>query len=131
LRRLRYGITGRLDREAATIAALRSRPVLAEPQTMVEGRRADVLALRDRARRSLSATLDRAGDNLAHTRARVTALSPQATLDRGYAVLQRADGGVVRRSVDAAVGDALRARIAEGELTVEVRATAAPARPAG
>jgi exodeoxyribonuclease VII large subunit len=100
---------------------------MADPGSMVEPRRADVLAARDRARRSLAAALDRAGDNLAHTRARVTALSPAATLHRGYAVLQTADGAVVRRPTDVAEGDRLRARLAEGDLPVQV----AGDRPAG
>lgn len=130
-RRLRHSIVARLDREAAIVLSLRSRPCLAEPQTMIDGRRAEVLALRDRSRRTTSAALDRADDNLAHTRARVTALSPQATLDRGYAVLQREDGSVVRRAEDTTVGDLLRGRVAQGELTVEVRATAAPTTATG
>jgi exodeoxyribonuclease VII large subunit len=100
---------------------------MADPGSMVEPRRADVLAARDRARRSLAAALDRAGDNLAHTRARVTALSPAATLQRGYAVLQTADGAVVRRPADVVEGDRLRARLAEGDLSVQV----AGDRPAG
>jgi exodeoxyribonuclease VII large subunit len=129
-RRLRAALATRLDREAATVAALRSRPCLADPQTIVEGRHHDVVALRDRGRRSLAAALDRGADNLAHTRARVTALSPAATLERGYAVLQRADGQVVRRADDTAVGETLRARLAVGELTVEVGTTAAAATPA-
>jgi exodeoxyribonuclease VII large subunit len=130
-RRLRNSIVSRLDREVAIVLSLRSRPCLAEPQTMVDGRALEVLALRDRARRTLSGALDRADDNLAHTRARVTALSPQATLERGYAVLQREDGSVVRRAMDTTVGELLRGRVAQGELTVEVRATAAPAIAAG
>jgi exodeoxyribonuclease VII large subunit len=69
----------------------------------------------------LTAALDRADDNLAHTRARVTALSPAATLERGYAVLQRPDGRVVRRAADVTGGTLLRARLAVGELAVEVR----------
>ena len=60
------------------------------------------------------------GDNLAHTLARVTALSPAATLQRGYAVLQTDAGAVVRRPADVAAGDRLRARLAEGELAVQV-----------
>lgn len=122
-RRLRTGVTARLDREAATLLALRSRPVLAEPASMVEARQLDVVALRDRSRRWLTTALDRAGDNLSHTRARVTALSPAATLGRGYAVLQRRDGSVVRRPDDTTVGETLRARVAGGELTVDVRTT--------
>ena len=39
--------------------------------------------------------LDRAGDDIGHQRARARALSPLATLQRGYAVLQDADGHVV------------------------------------
>ncbi len=63
---------------------------------MVDERRAEVDALTDRSRRTLGHLLDRADAELAHTLARVVALSPAATLRRGYAVLQRADGSVVR-----------------------------------
>ena len=109
-----------LDREAAALRAVRSRPVLSDPHNLLTPRSDDVARLRDRGRRGLGAALDRAADNLAHTRARVAALSPAATLQRGYAVLQRADGHVVRRPDDVAAGDPLRARLAEGELAVEV-----------
>ena len=51
--------------------------------------------LRDRARRTLGHRLDRAADDIGHQRARARALSPLATLQRGYAVLQDADGHVV------------------------------------
>lgn len=109
-----------LDRETAALRSLRSRPCLADPLTMLEPRAAEVLAVRQRARRVLAAALDRAEDNLEHTRARVGALSPAATLERGYAVLQHSDGAVVRRASDVAAGDALRARLAEGEIGVRV-----------
>jgi exodeoxyribonuclease VII large subunit len=109
-----------LDREATSLRAATSRPCLADPLTMLAPRAADVTALRQRARRVVGAALDRAGDNLAHTRARVTALSPAATLERGYAVLQDSAGHVVRAAGDVSVDDLLRARVAEGELTVRV-----------
>lgn len=109
-----------LDRETAALRAVLSRPVLADPRSMLAPRSVEVAALRDRSRRVLSASLDRAGDNLAHTLARVTALSPAATLERGYAVLQTADGHVVRRPTDVAPGDVLRARVAEGGFAVRV-----------
>jgi exodeoxyribonuclease VII large subunit len=111
-----------LDREQSALRATRSRPALADPTSVLEPRRAEVLAARDRARRSLSVALDRAADNLEHTLARVTALSPAATLQRGYAVLQRADGAVVRSPGDVDVDAELRARVADGELTVRVTA---------
>ena len=107
----------RLEREAATLAALRSRPALADPLAMLTTRARDVEELRERARRCLTARLDRATDDLRHTRARVRALSPAATLERGYAVVQRRrDDAVVRRPADVTDGEALRLRLAEGEL---------------
>ena len=72
------------------------------------------------ARRTLRHLLDRADSELAHTHARVVALSPAATLQRGYAVLQRADGHVVRDPAEVAADEALRARVAEGEFAVRV-----------
>ena len=56
--------------------------------------------------------------------ARLRALSPAATLQRGYAIVQRgSDAAVVRASADVAAGDALRVRLAEGELAAKVVAT--------
>ena len=121
LRRRNLGaVRALLDRESAALRAVRSRPCLADPLTMLAPRAGEVAALRQRGRRVVVASLDRAGDNLSHTRARVRALSPAATLERGYAVLQDGGGHVVRRADDVTVGDLLRARLAEGELTVAV-----------
>jgi exodeoxyribonuclease VII large subunit len=55
---------------------------------------------------------------LAGLRGQVTALSPQATLDRGYAVVQRMDGGIVRDAATVADGEPLTARVAAGTLHV-------------
>ncbi len=107
-----------LDREERGLAAALSRPSIAAPRRMVEEREAHVRALADRARRTLGHLLDRADSELAHTRARVEALSPGATLRRGYAVLQREDGSVVRAPDQVAPDDRLRARVADGEFGV-------------
>jgi exodeoxyribonuclease VII large subunit len=48
------------------------------------------------------------------------AVSPLATLGRGYAILQREDGQAVRRAADVGIGDTLRARLAEGGLRLRV-----------
>jgi len=68
---------------------------------------------RDRLRRRLRSLLDGAGADLTHVRARIRALSPQATLDRGYAVVRRPDGTVLRDAADAS--GTLRIRVARGE----------------
>jgi exodeoxyribonuclease VII large subunit len=113
-------VLGRVEREQHALDALVSRPVLADPHSGLDARVRETRDLRARAGRCLGQQLDRAYDDLAHTRARVAALSPAATLERGYAVVQRADGAVVRRPADVLVGDALRVRLAEGELSATV-----------
>ncbi|MEU4421945.1 exodeoxyribonuclease VII large subunit [Actinoplanes sp. NPDC024001] len=122
--RLDRAVLGMIDRERQRIEAWRSRPVLARPESLIDQRAAEVTALRDRAGRSLEHRVRRADDELRHTVARLRALSPAATLQRGYAIVQRADGHVVRAADEVAAGDLLRIRLADGEL----QATAAEER---
>jgi exodeoxyribonuclease VII large subunit len=110
-----------LDREQHRLDAIRSRPSLARPHTMLDARTAEVAALRDRATRCLTHRLDRAGTELDHTLARLRTLSPAATLQRGYAIVQRGDdGAIVRAPADVAAKDSLRIRLADGELSATV-----------
>ncbi|GAA4247561.1 exodeoxyribonuclease VII large subunit [Dactylosporangium darangshiense] len=118
--RLDRSLRGLLDREQHRLDALRSRPSIARPLTMVDVREADVAAVRERARRNLLHRLDRAGTALEHTLARLRTLSPKATLQRGYAIVQRADGAVVRAPEDVAAGERLRIRLADGTLAATV-----------
>jgi exodeoxyribonuclease VII large subunit len=120
-RRARHTVTRYLEGEAHRLAALRSRPVLADPVSAVRLRHSDVDGLLERARRRMTARLDAAEEDLVHRRARVAALSPAATLQRGYAIVQRPDGTVVRRSADVAPGDPLRIRLAEGTVPAKVQ----------
>ncbi|NED58610.1 exodeoxyribonuclease VII large subunit, partial [Micromonospora aurantiaca] len=57
---------------------------------------------------------------LSHTRARLLALSPAATLERGYAIVQREDGSVVRESAAVKDGEHLHVRLSDGRLDVAV-----------
>jgi exodeoxyribonuclease VII large subunit len=118
--RLDRAVLGMLDREAHRVDALRSRPVLARPQVMLDQRAADLGALRDRAARCLEHRVAAAVEALRHTTARLRGLSPAATLERGYAIVHRADGQVVRAAREVAKGDPLRVRLADGELTATV-----------
>jgi exodeoxyribonuclease VII large subunit len=109
-------VSGRLERELAWLTSVRTRPALADPVREVERQAERALALRDRARRCVDAALTRTAGELAHTRARLVALSPAATLRRGYAIVQRPDGSVVRAAADVAAGDDLLIRLAEGRI---------------
>ncbi|WP_122816604.1 exodeoxyribonuclease VII large subunit [Nocardioides pantholopis] len=114
--RIRATTRAMLEREQSGLDALRSRPVLADPRHLLDVRRDEVLALRGRARRTLSHALDRAADDVGHQRARARALSPLATLQRGYAVLQDAEGHVVTSVAQVAAGAAISVRVADGRV---------------
>ncbi|HKD99169.1 MAG TPA: exodeoxyribonuclease VII large subunit [Micromonosporaceae bacterium] len=108
-------LTASLDRERQRLDALRSRPVLARPEVIVDSRETEVGALRQRADRVFGHRLERAATDVEHTVARLRALSPAATMDRGYAIVQREGGAVVRHPDEVDKGDPLRIRVAGGE----------------
>ena len=112
----RTALEHRLAREESALAALRSRPALAAPQRLLDDAAAVVGQARERTRAALDARLRRGGDEVEHLAAQVRALSPAATLARGYAVVQAADGRVVTGPDEVADGDPLRLRLARGEL---------------
>jgi exodeoxyribonuclease VII large subunit len=118
--RARQVLAGRLEQQERWLESVRTRPVLASPDRLLHGREEDVLGLRTRARRTLVHRVEGAERDLEHARARVAALSPAATLDRGYAVVQKADGSLVRNPSEVVDGERLRVRVAGGRLTVRV-----------
>ncbi len=119
--RLNRAVRHHVDREQQRLDALRSRPVMARPVTMIDSRSEQVSMLRGRAARTLGHRIDRAEGDLHHTLARLRALSPLKTLERGYAIVARAaDNVVLLDPADVAPGDALRIRLAGGELPAKV-----------
>ncbi|MGI8529327.1 MAG: exodeoxyribonuclease VII large subunit [Geodermatophilaceae bacterium] len=118
--RLRRTTLARLTSEQQWLDAARSRPVLADPTLLLRLRIADDDGLRERLRRQIRQWVEAAGADLSHARARVTALSPAATLNRGYAVVQQPDGRVLLDADHVAAGDRLRVRLAAGRLDVTV-----------
>jgi exodeoxyribonuclease VII large subunit len=111
-----------VDGEARALADLRARPVLADPRSLVEARVVEVDDLRERGRRAFDHVLARAHDDITHQRARARALSPLATLERGYAVVQRAEGDVVTSVGDVESGSALSIRVADGRIAATTTA---------
>src|SRR5215475_12181594 len=105
-------LSGRVEREVQWLAAVRARPALADPVREIERQAEQVDALVRRARQSVDGSLARAGDDIAHTRARLLALSLVATLRRGYAIVQHADSAVVRAASEVSPGERLTVRFA-------------------
>lgn len=112
---LERSIRNLVHRESESLANLRSRPSLAKPEGMIDVREADLERLRSRAHRRTTAAVERESDAIHHLRERVRSLSPQKTLDRGYAVVQKTDGYVVRDPAEVEVGEAVQIRVAGGQ----------------
>jgi len=109
-----------IELESSKIANLAARPVLRDPAVMITSRLEIITNLRDRSIRSFQGRLAIAQEELQQVTARVRALSPQATLDRGYAVVQLADGSIARESAALKDGEKLRIRLAQGETSAMV-----------
>jgi exodeoxyribonuclease VII large subunit len=113
--RARRTVLNRLDLESTRITNFRNRPVMKDPHVLITTRAEVIAGLRDRSHRSFGASLKLAKEELKQIKARVRALSPQSTLDRGYSVVQLADGQIVTDPKKLKAGDELRLRLAKGE----------------
>ncbi|WP_205874350.1 exodeoxyribonuclease VII large subunit [Mycobacterium camsae] len=112
-----------VSREERALAAVRSRPVLADPLRMVTSRSDEVERARSALRRDINRLLTAETERVGHLAARLSTLGPAATLARGYAVVQvlaadlSPDDGQILRSVDdAPAGTRLRVRVADGAI---------------
>jgi exodeoxyribonuclease VII large subunit len=113
--RARRTLLNRLDLEATRITNFKNRPVMKDPHVLITTRAEVIAGLRDRSSRSFGASIKLAKEELKQIKARVRALSPQSTLDRGYSVVQLADGQIVTDPKKLKAGDELRLRLAKGE----------------
>jgi exodeoxyribonuclease VII large subunit len=109
-----------IDYELNQIAQLRNRPVMKDPSVMVTSRRDEIKAWRDRSIRSFASLLEIEKKELKGVRDHLRSLSPQSTMDRGYAVVQLEDGSIVRDAAKAKAGTRLRIRVAKGETSATV-----------
>jgi exodeoxyribonuclease VII large subunit len=116
-------LVARLDFESQQIAQLRNRPVMKDPIVMVTTRVDELKALRDRALRGFASLLEIEKKELKGIRDHLRSLSPQSTMDRGYAVVQLTDGKILRDATKLKAGTALRIRVAKGETGATVTAS--------
>ncbi|PWG58936.1 exodeoxyribonuclease VII large subunit [Bifidobacterium catulorum] len=117
-RRIRDRIRSRVDNEMRLIEGYANRPSLTQPLTMLERPQRFVDDARQRLDIGLRRIVDDAGLTVEKLHASLTALSPQSTLDRGYAVVQDAQGHVVGDAADVSPGDGLSVTLRRGRIHV-------------
>jgi exodeoxyribonuclease VII large subunit len=119
--RLNHAIFGVVRRQQEQLDALRSRPVLADPTVSFGPRYEQLATLRQRSTRAVAARLERESTSVEHAIARVRAVSPQATLMRGYAIVVDTAGHAISSVKAVDVGDELTAYLSDGQLTAAVQ----------
>lgn len=90
------------------------------PQARLDNNRQRLDVTSARLDRALTSQLVRVRNRLAVAGVGLTAVSPLATLSRGYAIVRHQDGRLVRAAAEVAAGDGLTIQVADGQFTVEV-----------
>lgn len=129
--RLGTRMTSLITNEIDRIGQLRTRPVLANPEGMVADRSEELTRWVARGTELVDRAFEKATVSVNDLKGRLRALSPQGTLDRGYAIAQFADGTVLRRAADAAPRSSLLLTLADGTVSTVVSPTVGDTAPAG
>ncbi|NKQ36740.1 MAG: exodeoxyribonuclease VII large subunit [Chloroflexi bacterium] len=90
------------------------------PRSRLDNDRQRTDVLLERLDGALRLRLERARNRLELTQARLTGVGPLATLSRGYAIVRRTDGRIIRSVQEVAAGDELAVQVADGEFDVRV-----------
>ena len=109
-------ITNQIDR----IRQLASRPVMASPLAYLERHENDLANLAYRGSTFVDSLVHQTADRLHGIVGKLRTLSPQNTLDRGYAIVRNAAGTVVTATGTVATGDPLTLRVADGDIATTV-----------
>ena len=118
--RLARSLSHALTARRSLLGDYRTRLWQASPVTRVQQAVARHAALSARLRVAGPETLRRSRERLLPLVRTLNAVSPLATLDRGYAIVSREDGSIIRNAADAAAGSVIEARLAQGKIRARV-----------
>ncbi len=116
LERISLRVVGFVQNQIDLILGIRSRPILANPFTLVDERALQISQLEQSLSSQLSNTLEKQQLLISGLRGQVRALSPKLTLDRGYAVVRDQNGHVLTEPKQAKTGLKLKITLSGGDL---------------
>lgn len=123
LDRMRLRVRSRVDNEIRLIEGYANRPSLTQPHTMLEPHQRFIDDSLQRLDIGLRRITDDAQLTIEKMHASLTAMSPQSTLNRGYAVVQSADGHVIDTAGTVKTGEAITVTLRHGRITADVTDT--------
>jgi len=113
-------VTSLVGHEIQAIGQLRSRPVLATPERALDVRAEELTRWSARSSELVDRAVESAARRVDELAGHQRALSPQRTLDRGYAIALLPDGSALRHASDAPAGTSLALTVADGVLSTTV-----------
>ena len=128
--RARSRLTQRVTHDIAQLDQLRSRPVLRAPEGMLVARSHELFALTSRGRDVVTRSVHEGERRVAQLQASLRALSPGATLARGYAIAHTEGGVIVRDATQAPAGTDVIVTVAEGSFAARSEGPVAEDAPA-
>jgi exodeoxyribonuclease VII large subunit len=114
-----------LQRRRAELSLLESRLLAASPRPRLRQLRHETGQLQRRMEAAITHRLQQANERLTHLGQMLDSLSPLGTLQRGYAILTDSEGAIVTDAGTVQPGDAVKARLARGQLDLTVDRTIA------
>ena len=118
LERIALRVVGYVQNQLELILGIRTRPVFANPFTIVDERSLNITQLLTMLQSQTKNFLDKEQLQIAGLRGQVRALSPKLTLDRGYAVVRNLKDGLVTDPKKVSKGEKLKITLAGGDLGV-------------
>ncbi|TCD54446.1 exodeoxyribonuclease VII large subunit [Alloscardovia theropitheci] len=119
-RRSFEAVQRKIDVEHQRLSAYSNRPSLTHPQTILDKPLQFVADARLRIQTAMNFMTADATSTIDRLHATLTALSPQSTLNRGYAVIQSTDGTVIDSSSVLTVGDSISITLKSGSVHADV-----------
>ena len=116
LERMKSIISNYVSNQATLINQIRQHPLLKDPHAYLDQRADDLIRALGELRDELDSKLERQATDLINKKSLLRSLSPQSTLDRGYAVIRDESGQVITDPANVTTGQALKLRVAKGDL---------------
>ena len=95
----------------------------ASPRIRIAALRLQILDDKRRLKRAAKVIVERRGERLRLSEAKLNGNNPERLLQRGYAIVQTTDGNVLREANRVAPGSQIRVRLSSGQLTARVERT--------
>ena len=116
LERIGLRVVSFVQNQIELILGIRTRPILANPFTLVDERSLQISQLEQSLSSQMTNTLEKQQLLITGLRGAVRALSPKLTLDRGYAVVRDLAGHVLTEPKQAKAGQKLKITLSGGDL---------------